>query len=118
MTKDGLTFKNNVVNLPIIRKSDVTLTVNSKRFKVSVDYSCKNKYGPKKENLKHNGKHTILIHNNTIDEMDSVMVNTISNHPLLFLSVYCVTKNSFNVTIKNLGKKITDIIEIVFLVVT
>lgn len=106
--KDGLEF-DNITLLETIDLSIANLTINSKPFKLKIDYSSINL----------TSSHIIHISNNMVQEYDTIIATVLSQHQMITVKTYNISAGSFTICISTLlFFPISDILEISILILT
>ena len=106
--KDGLEF-DSITLLETIDLSIANLSINSKRFKITVDYSSNNL----------TSSHLIHVSNNSVHTYDTVIATVLSDHQMITVKTYNVSTGAFSICISTLlFFPISDILEISILILT
>ena len=109
MGPNGFEFDNMFVYPTMLSKSTSEITVNSKRFMISIDYSV---------GLNQNEIHKIKINNTKVNENDTIILNVCNNVDNLLLYPNNITEGQCNICLKNVGTNITDTANVSVLVLT
>lgn len=113
-TSTGIEFTNNMdaYTATTITTATISITMNSKRFRLTANYTSPN------PQLSTNTNHQFTVTNNKVQQYDTVVSNVLSNHPDVVVTVSNIINNEFTINIMNNGSDITNNVEISFLVLT
>jgi len=106
--KYGLEF-DSIELIETLELSIANLSINSKRFKIKIDYSS--------DNL--TSSHVIYVSDNLVHAYDTIIATVLSDHQSITVKTYNVSAGSFCICISTLlFFPIRDILEISILVLT